>query len=51
MNERRSVNSEVGEVGRGHVIKSKKKKKGFFLGGRWACGNSLAVQLVRTPVS
>ena len=33
MNERRSVNSEVGEVGRGHVIKSKKKKKRFFFRG------------------
>lgn len=33
MNERKSVNSEVGEVGGGHVIKSKKKKKGFFWGG------------------
>ena len=37
MNERRSVNSEVGEVGRGHVIKSKKKKRFFFRGevGMW----------------
>ena len=31
MNERKSVKSEVGEADGGHVVKSKKIKKSFFL--------------------
>lgn len=53
MNERKSVKSEVGEVGRGHIIKNqKKKKKAFFLGGGGGVGipwwsSWLGLQLVR----